>query len=35
MARPGDSFVLKDIDVEIFDGGLLGILGPTGSDKTL
>ncbi len=33
--RPDDYFFLKDIDIEVFDGELLCILGPTGSGKTL
>ncbi len=33
-ALRSDNFVLKDIDIEVFDGELLCILGPTGSGKT-
>ncbi len=33
--RPGDGFILKDVDIELIDGELLCILGPTGSGKTL
>ncbi len=32
---PNDDFVLKNIDIEVFDGELLCILGPTGAGKTL
>ncbi len=31
---PRDGFVLKDLDIEVLDGELLCILGPTGSGKT-
>ncbi len=33
-ALRSDNFVLKDVDIEVFDGELLCILGPTGSGKT-